>query len=221
MKILKGCQFFFGFVFLCSLFFAGYFISQKSWDGQVFIYLQDTDSPSINARNIASLKTAVRRGGQLNQERGKTLIRSAKIKHAKDSIQFHLGHFLVQSKGGGSVLACQEYQTVDMVFIAGGVSVHGHVPKMLMKAKCKFDLSQPLRIGPFFVPKAKILSSSVNKKLFKSAEDQTIVFSDVSIRWPERWILSEARFTKEDSKKDLTVAFSSNKEEDFLTLTLR
>ncbi len=222
MKIFKSFQFYVGFVFLCSVFFAGYFISQNSWDGQVFIRLNNRDSyfPDKSVRGIASLTPAVVEGRGFTRERQKTLVHPRAVENKKDEIWLYLGHLLVKSKSGESVLACQEYQTLDMTFIAEGMSLHGHVPKMIIKAKCKFKLSQPLRIGPFVIPKQKILQSPVDTQLFQS-KDMTIMFSHVSIRWPDKWILSEVRFIKENTNKDLKVSFSFPREEDFLTFNLR
>lgn len=222
MKILKSTKHFVGVMFLCSLFFAGYFVSQKSWDGQVFIRLNNRDSysPNKSFRNIASVKPAILEGRDFKKERQKTLVLSGSVENQNDGILLHLGHFLVKSKAGESVLACQEYQTLDMTFIASGMSVHGHVPKMVIKVKCKFNSNQPLRIGPFFIPTAEILQSPVDRQLF-NRKDMTIMFSHVSIRWPDTWTLSEVRFIKEHTNQDLRVSFSFSKEEDFLTFNLR
>ena len=209
--------------FLPLFFFAGYFISQNSWDGQFFIYLDNIYSSPVNTRNIASvekqmdLSLSLLEGKHLKPESQKALVHSARVDNYNDVIQFYLRHFLVKSKTGNSVLACQEYQTVNMTFIAAGMSIHGHVPKMILKTSCAFDLNQPLQIGPFSIPKKKILNSPLNRKLFKD-EKGILSFSHVSVRWPKTWILSQIRFINNETNKDFTVSFSSDKEEDFLTL---
>ena len=225
IKIYKNWQFYTGSAFFCALFFAGYFISTQSWNGEFFVYLDKTYS-SVNARNIANVEkqmdisASLLKGSQLKQESQKALVSASRVENQKDVIQFYLGHFLVQSPGGGSVLACQQYQTVDMIFIAPEVSFHGHAPKMVLQAKCAFKPDQPLQMGPFFIPKGEILSSPVNKQLFK-IKDATLLFSHVSIQWPNRWILSQIRFINDKKNEDFTVSFSSKKEEDFLTLSLK
>ncbi|MYE07622.1 MAG: hypothetical protein F4X95_02585 [Oligoflexia bacterium] len=214
-----------GSVALLLLFVAGFSISEKSWNGDVFIYL-DTTSSNINTRNIASIgkqmdtSRSLLKGGQLKQEGQKALTNSSRIENTKEVIQFYLGHFLVKTKGGRSILACQKYQTLDMVFISPGISSHGHVPKLVMKADCNFDSNNPLHIGPFTIPKKRILSSSPHTELFKS-EGATLFFSHVSVQWPETWILSQVRFIQNNTHQDFTVSFSSKKEEDYFTLNLR
>ena len=221
LKIFKDWKFYINFIFIILLFCAGWYISQRSWDGNFFVYLDNADfSASTNARYIASVekKMEVLKGGKIDNQ--KALVQSFQVTNQKDIIQFYLGHFLVKSAGGGPVLACQKYQTVDMTFIAAGVSFHGHVPKMILKTACKFNLDQPLQMGPFTIPKGEILQSSVDQKLFKKGKD-TLLFSHVVIRWPTQWVLSQVRFISDKKEKDLTVAFTSNKEEDFLTLNLK
>ena len=224
-KMFRDWKFYIGSACLLLIFVVGYSISEKSWNGEVFIYL-DTTSSNINTRNIASVRKqmdtsrSLLKGGQLKQEGQKALTNSSRVENKKEIIQFYLGHFLVKSRGGGSILACQEYQKLDMVFISPGVSSHGHVPKLIIKADCKFDPNHPLHIGPFVIPKTKILRSSPHQGLFKS-EDATLLFSHVSVQWPEKWILSQVRFIKNNTNQDFTVSFSSKKEEDYLTLSLR
>ena len=210
-----------GAILLLLCFSAGYSLSKNSWDGQFFIYL-DKGFPSINSRNIAgTARKHLVKGKRAKQNPQQALIRSSRVEHKAGAIELYLGHLLVRVPGGSTRLACQEYQTVDLTFIAPEISSHGHVPKMVLKTKCPFDPHKdPLQTGPFVIPKKKILSSSVDTALFRQG-DTTVLFSYVFARWPEKWILSEARFIKDDTHKDFTVSFSSNREEDFLNFRLR
>ena len=219
--IFQAWKLYIGLPFLFLLFLAGYFFSKQSWDGKFFVYLDNTYSHSNNFRNIASVekKMVALEGEPLTQENQKALLKFSQPENQNGKIKFYLGHFLVKSKSGGSVLACQEYQKVDMTFIAPEVSNHGHVPKMVLQTDCNFDPNQqPLRIGPFYIPKNRILNSSVSRKLFRS-EEGILLFSHVSIRWPKKWILDQVRLIN-DKDEDFTVSFRSNKEADFLTLSL-
>ena len=219
--IFKTWKFYISFISFFLLFYFGWCISQYSWDGNVFLYLDNIEpSSTVNARHIASVekKMEILKEGRMDSQN--TLVQSSQINNQEDIIQFYLGHFLVKSAGGGSVLACQKYQTVDMTFIAAGVSFHGHVPKMVLKASCRFNLKQPLQMGPFIVPKRKIIQSPLNRQLFKEDND-TLLFTDVHIEWPEKWVLSQVRFISDEKEKDFTVVFTSNKEEDFFTLHLK
>lgn len=219
VKILKNWRFYISLISFFLLFYAGWYIAQHSWDGSIFVYLDHVEpSSSVNARNIASVgkKMELLKGGKIGDQ--KALVQSSQVTNQKDTIQFYLGHFLVKSAGGGSMLACQKYQTIDMTFVAAGVSFHGHAPKMVLKASCKFNSKQPLRMGPFMIPKRKILESPVNKKLFKEGDD-VLLFTHVNVQWPVQWVLSQVRFIS--GKKDFTIPFTSNKEKDFLTLHLK
>lgn len=207
--------------FFFLLFLSGYLIAKKSWHGKFFVYLDNTYSRPDNFRNIASVekKMFVLEGKPLAQDSQKALLHSSRVDNRNNKIKFYLGHFLVKSKNGESVLACQKYQKVEMTFIAPEISNHGHVPKMVLQANCNFDPDQPLQIGPFFVPKKRILDSSVEQEMFKS-EGDILLFSHVSIRWPKKWILNQVRFIN-DKNEDFPVLFRSHKEEDYLTLVLK
>ncbi len=225
---IKNWKFYFSLALSFLCFSAGYSISKNSWNGEVFIYL-DSISSSINSRNIASVakemnipSTSTRiKGTTLKKDRQKALVSSSRVENLQDVIQLYLGHLLINTREGVPILACQKYQTVDLTFIAPEVSSHGHVPKMILTANCKFNPhQQPLHIGPFTIPKKTIINSPVDRILFTD-QDTTLLFSDISIQWPKKWILSQVRFANNKTDKDFVVAFSSNREEDFLTFHLK
>ena len=223
-KVLSSLKLCVALIFFLFLFSIGYFVSKKSWSGNYFIHLDNIYSSS-DARNIASI------GRQMNisssffkkpqLSKPKALLHSARTEDQGDVIAVYLGHLLLKSRNGASVLACQQYQVLEMTFIAPEVSFHSHTPRMVLKAECKFSKEQLDQIGPIIIPKSKILSSPVDQQLFTS-QDVTLLFSHVSIKWPKVWILDEVRFIdKKDNKKEIKVSFSSNKKEDFLTFKLR
>ena len=240
-----------GLALAVLVFSTGWTISKRSWNGEVFVSFHSMEEPSFTgSRNIASVQKSVPissfvlKKGVLTAENQKVLVRSSKVKNFSNKVHLYLGHTLVKAKKGGTVLACQEYQTVDMVFMAEGTSFHGHVPKMVLKADCQFDPENPLYIGPFVIPKKKILSSPVSQQIFKTKEKVSenltntqaralsslvnkeakgvLSFSHVSLQWPQKWVLEQIRFINEQNKKDLTVSFpNTGKKEDFITLNFK
>ena len=248
-KIKKYTWFFVGLAFSVLVFSIGWILSHHSWNGEVFVSFHTMEEPSFTGgRYIASVQKPVSissfvlKKGVLTAENQKTLVQSSKVKNFSNKVHLYLGHALVKAKRGGTVLACQEYQTVDMVFMAEGTSFHGHVPKMVLKADCQFDPENPLYIGPFVIPKKKILSSPVSQQIFKTKrkssenlkdiqpralsslanKEAVLSFSHVSLQWPQKWVLEQIRFINEQNKKDLIVSFpTTGKKEDFLTLNFK
>ena len=223
-RVLKKLNLCVACIFFISLFSVGYFISKKSWSGSYFIYL-DNNYSSSNVRNIASIgrqmniSSSLFKGSKLSKP--KALLHSARTEDQGDVIAVYLGHLLLKSRNGASVLACQQYQVLEITFIAPEVSFHAHTPKMVLKSDCKFSKEKLDQIGPIIIPKSKILRAPVDQQLFTS-QDVTLLFSHVSIKWPKVWILNEVRFIdKKDNKKEIKVSFTSNRKEDFLTFKLR
>ena len=222
VKKLRLCMF---FVFFITLFLMGYFISKQSWKGNYFIYLDNTYSSS-SARNIASVSQQMNISSSLFKKssklsRPKALLYSARAEDQGNVIAVYLGHLLLKSRNGTPVLACQQYQVLEMTFLAPEVSFHSHAPKMILKTDCKFSRENLDQIGPIIIPKRKILSARVDQQLFTS-QGVTLLFSHVAVKWPKVWVLDKVRFIdKEDSKKELNVSFSSSgRKEDFLTFKL-
>ena len=190
----KNWVYFWYFASLLLCFCAGWQIAGRSWDGELYIYLEQTDS-GINSRNIASVKNGAKtvstKGMSQNQQ--ENIVHSAEVKTTEEVVRFSLGHPLLVG-ANGPALACQNYQTIDMIWTAGEVSFHGHSPKLSMQVPCQFDRDKPSLIGPFTIPKKKIISAPTHQKLFKNKNGDVLLFSHVQIRWPKKWILTQISF---------------------------
>lgn len=207
-----------GSSFLCLLFFMGYLFSTNSWNQNIFIYLNNSPSQQINTRNIASVKKQTK-SLNFKDSQQKQIISSAQFINKKDIIEYYLGHLLVTSSHAGWVLACQKYHTVDMVFLASEISFNGDTAQMILQAPCLFKHNQPLKIGPFSIPKKDILKASVNKELFKS-KNSILFFNHITAYWPKKWTLYKIRFFNDIKSEDLILSFTSKKEEDYVSFLL-
>ena len=223
-RLINNLPFYMGAIFFVFLFLIGYLIANRSWDGEYFIHLDNTRSFS-NTRNVASIGRQMKVSSSVFRDRklshSRALLDVARVEEGRGGvIAIYLGHLLLKSKGGTSVLACQKYQELEMTFIAAGISSHGHAPKMVLKAGCKFDPAQPHQLGPILIPKSEILDSPVDRQLF-NIENVTLLFSHVFIKWPEVWTLSKMRFIDSNNpKENLKVSFAFKREKDFLTFRL-
>lgn len=209
-----------GSALLCILFYVGYIFSTHSWNQEIFIYL---NSPlSNNVRNIAGHKQEllIAKGSHQKLKNQQHITSTAYTENTNDTINLYLGHLLVPSSRGNSLLACQKYHTVDVTFLASSISFDGETPKMVLQAECLFNPNQPLKIGPFFIPKKSILNAPVNQILFRS-NNNIILFDNIVAFWPKKWILSKIRFFNDN--KELIISFNSisQKEEDYFSFLLR
>ena len=204
---------------LLLVFGAGWQIANKSWDGALYVYVNPSPQ-GMSARNIASVKKGIKKipAHTKKESPQKTVVLSAEIAHTKEQIQIVLGHPLSNSTNKPT-LACQEYQKIDMIWIASEVSFHGHAPKLSMKADCRFDVDNPSLIGPFMIPREQIITAPLSQKLFRNKKGDILLFSHVHLRWPKKWFLSQLSFV-DGKKQKQVINFTGPKEEDFLTLKL-
>ena len=217
---LKHLTFFGSGAIFLLCFYAGWQIAEHSWNGELYIYLDQTNT-NKDTRGIASVQEGVDSlpfspKGVKNQQ--KTIVHSAKVQNLEESIQFSLGH-PVLVKTGAPTLACQHYSKIDMLFIASEVSFHGHAPKLSMQVDCQFDINKPALIGPFTIPNKQILKAPIQQKLFRNNQGHILLFSDIQIKWPKKWILNQISFV-DDTKEKTVIPFTSQKEEDYLSLNL-
>ncbi len=197
--------------FFIGVFQAGYQTAQKSWGGRLFVSTQ----PLSSARGIASVKDSVKSGEHKAGKYHVALIQPAQVESKTDTVDIHLGGFLVPSPEGRLLPVCDLYDMLDMEFVAMGLAIHGHVPKLVIKARCILNAQR--QIGPFVIPKKKILDSSVRQALFSSPH-LTLLFYHVSMSWPYEWLMTQVRFIDRKTGKDLTVTLPNKTPEESLVL---
>ncbi len=231
-KVQSAGIFFFQALSLSAIFIIGWWISQSSWNQKTFIYFNDTPYSNNSSRNIASVKSfqaispsLIFKKGLAKPQNQKILTHASQISSQTDSIQIHLSHFILLDSNGEKTLPCHHYQTIDLFFIAHQESVHGHIPQMVLKTKCSSISKNSKHIGPFLIPKKKIIQSHVTQQLFHSNVDKTqngtiILFSHLGLFWPKEWILTQIRLSNSRTKKDFTIQFTSQQPKDYLKVEL-
>ena len=207
----KKLKIIFGILTALACFYSGWKIGQKSWGGGIFVVLNQDQS-----RHIASLKPQmnikVLKGSNLSEESEGAFIEGSQILPAGEEFHIYLGHFLVLAENGAYTPVCEKYEKVRMIFTADGVSSHGHAPIMILKGACQKE-GKTLQIGPFIVPKQKIMNSSIKRRVFEG-EGQSILFEHVSLYWPSKWVLRHISFSREpaeDNKLEIQITGTENK----------
>ena len=216
-------------------FLAGYQLAEKSWNKEIFIYSNPASDITTSVRNIASLQRSsvklpsslVLKEGYLQKKSQKDFVHASYIKHQGPMIYLYLSRFITPTKNGGYVPPCQQYQTIDIIFTAHREFIHGHTPKMHIKAPCITNAENTALLGPFVIPKNLIISSSIQRQVFHAPLVQphkgetNLLFSHIGLSWPTEWILTQLIFSNKNSKADLSIQFSSDQPEDYLTLHLK
>ena len=218
---------------LCA-FLAGYKLSKKSWNKKVFIYHHQPAS-LFSARNIASKQkqaieipaSLILKPEYISQESQIAFVRASHIEHQGPFIYIYLSQFITSTPKGYSS-PCEEYQIIDIVFSAHRELIHGHQPSMRLQSPCLIHASDSTLLGPFLIPKEDILQTTVAQQLFNPPLPDphegkaTLLFSHLGFGWPTEWILTELKLSHSvTNKEDISIYFSSNQPEDYLTLHLR
>ena len=201
-------------VVMISLFYGGYLISSQSGNKKVVISL----NPSSSSRGLAGIENPSLVTSNPDPQ---NLIKQALVEPTPESMKFYLGQFLVPSGQGTYVLACQKYQTLNMIFLAVGTSIHGHLPEMIIRSDCQITENKPFQIGPFFIPTKQILHSPIRESLF-SMNNSVVLFHHTVIRRPTTWILARVRFINEKTNEELSINLpNNNNDENSLIINLK
>ncbi len=217
--------------FLILFFPLGFFIAKKLNNDDVVMYLTPgkphssfRNIASVGQKNIAIPSSLILQPGKLSDKSQHDFVKaSALISSAGDNIQFYLARFLVSSTAGEATLVCQKYNQVDIVFKAYSHAIHGHVPQMILKARCKASASRSTQLGPFNIPKKQILNSPISEQLFSSPSSigrQVLLFSNVGIAWPGEWVLSELKFGN-NQNQNFSIYFTSQNPKDYFIVYLK
>ena len=149
-KFFKDKRLWISLLSLCT-FLVGYRIAEKSWDKEIFIYLNPASATTTSVRNIASLQSSsiklpsslILKEGALKKESQKDFVHASYVKHQGPMIHLYLSRFITPTKNGGYTPPCQKYQTIDIIFIAHREFIHGHEPKMNLKTPCIVNTENP------------------------------------------------------------------------------
>lgn len=120
---------------------------------------------------------------------------------------FRFGNFLLHNDRGAKVFACEEYNTVDLVFQAEGIAVSGEIPTLTVRGACQ-TANEPRFIEALMVPYREILASSVSQKDFiggDSAHPVAVQFQNVVEQWPTSWNLVGVRLSNPEKQTALSL----------------
>lgn len=193
-----------GFVlFSIASYTIGYQVGFKSWGKQISISLD----PALSVRGLASTESAARSIATVSNEEytnPQNLFDKAQVLESNqtDEVSFVLGNLIHTDEKGNTSFVCQNFSQVKLWFEAFGMAINGEKVIMTINTDCT-ENEDPQYIGPFSIPAKKILESSIAESTF-SENNSKIQFENVSLSWPQSWVLIKANFKKEGTS-DLPV----------------
>lgn len=145
-------------------------------------------------------------GNELRVAAKKRLMAGFEIRRGEGNQQVALGHFIFVDSHGDKKFACQEFNKINLVFEAEGVSVSGSSPRMEVEGACSYsgDVS---RIDPLSIPVAKILGEKAldGDFNFNDGHAVSLRFTNLPEDWPKTWVLKQVQLKRDDSPDALTV----------------
>lgn len=209
-----------GFVlFSIGSYIVGYQVGFKSWDKQISISLD----PALSVRGLASAESADRNIATVSRTEyadPQNLFNKAQVleHNQSDNILFVVGNLLHTNETGNTSFVCKNFSQVQFWFEALGIAMDGEKVIMKLNADCTAHEDHQY-IGPFSIPAKTILESSIDKNSF-SENNSDIHFENVSLSWPQSWVLIKADFKKAGASDFSVVTKTPETEDDLFIIEL-
>lgn len=197
------------FLVAVTLFVFGFLFGFKSWNGVVFVAVNDVEGRGIASVHSDSYVVSLS-PDDLRKKSHQNLFKKAKIKSTGDHIEFVLGSFLIPNKNNQYQFVCQIYSFLELVFISSDILLSGHKGKLVVQAPCKTQDEE--LIGSFKIPSKRILENP-SQNYFSDEENQSFFrFYETAILLMKDWQLMAVRFFNEEEEDGFVVNWKKNSE---------
>lgn len=181
----------------------GCYLNDRSWNGQVYVYIGEQRSPAA-VRSISEY-SPVDHQALYRTVQGQLMAYAQVIKD-DEMLGLQLGHPILTGKSGGHEFGCQVadhsgvYDRMKITFVGTGISEGGEAPHMTIDARCKSkkNLNQ---LDTVWIPMKSIVQSPAKDQKFVFGSEDTVKlnFESIPSQWPEKWVLWNVRFYREDA----------------------
>lgn len=170
----------------------GHLTLSQSWGGRVFF--KSVSDPRLPAAFDQAMDLTKLEGYNLEMAQKKQLIQSHRLQDLNGEISFQLGNFVYEPREGDASFICNEYDEIELIFLAEGMAVSGSRPKMSIISKCMVD-GNSTYLSPIFIPYEEIMSQPAEDQRFDyyTQYNADIEFYNVSLVWPTSWSLDSVR----------------------------
>lgn len=161
-----------------------------------------------NDRNPASLQ----KNFDLTRYEGDDLVVAArarilsglKIQTRSTDYAISFGHFLFKASDESIKKACEEFESIEMIWFAEGMASSGAPITLRLKAPCVQD-GDISRTAYIHIPFSKIMTGQAQDGEFQFAEypNESWEFSGLSGEWPDTWVLKEMAFSSSRARIDI------------------
>lgn len=130
------------------------------------------------------------RGSALEVAMKERLLSQVEVIKNENGFGLSLGHFAFQSENGESLLGCQAFSKVTLIFEAEGTAVSGQKTTMEVEGPCQ-NSGDLARINPIMIPLSRVLSEKPGDGDISYNDQQPVSlrFLNVADAWPRKWVL--------------------------------
>ncbi len=146
------------------------------------------------------------RGSDLEFAVKQRLLAGVELQKENGDQGISFGHFVFVDASGQKKFACQEFNKINLTFVADGMATSGEAAEMVVQGNCEFS-SDATRINPLWIPVAKILNEKVadGEYNYQQTSNVSVKFDNVSDEWPKTWLLKSIELKKENSAETMSI----------------
>ena len=197
-----------------SLVTLGLFFGLKSWNQNLYVTWKPASERGLAEEDQTQVLVNLSLE-ELTAKADKILFENARLKDDKEQLIFYLGNILVPDQSTGEHrFLCELFSYVEFSFAAVGVSLSGDPGVMILQSPCRQE--EEFELGPFFIPRKKLLSSP-EKRSFEFEEIESYIsFYRASLVLTSSWILTTVRFfNEEDSEEEFIIKYNPKTSDPF------
>lgn len=191
------------FLFFASVMALGYWMSERAWDGQVYVYMGSERSPAA-VRQLRDYTPV--EGRSITRTAQEQLLADAQLDKQDGFLGIKLGQILVRREDGAREFACEAngrpglFDRIELTFVGEGIAESGEPAKMVVDSKCS-SLTDLDRLDTIWVPMQEILSlKPQDQDLQSRGEDPTFIkMQTVPSSWPTSWTLQSVKLYRRSS----------------------
>lgn len=132
----------------------------------------------------------------------KRLVTGTRLLRRGELVGIEIGNFVIRGQSGQRIFACEEYQTLRLVFEGDGTIIGGEKPMMTLLSPCEISRTDINRLAAIWLNSQTILASPLGTPsiALNEAGDQVLKFTNVSEEWPRVWALLSIELLNEANR---------------------
>lgn len=205
-------------LFFIFSFLLGMHLARESWDGVLYVSVEDWRSPSAikGLRDLSSL-----RGASLSDAAEFQFSSQSEVRLTEEGFEIRLNQFVMRDSGGKKNFVCRVegrpgvFDRVELKLTGIGIAEAGKLPELTLEADCKSQ-PHPEQIGfiRILVPMAEIYKlKPIDQDLYLYDNQRSFVrISQMTSEWPTEWRLQSVKYFNSAAPQEMLTILPAKKE---------